>query len=122
MKILATELNLVGLSANQVGIPSPFFIAKVEAQGDFITFINPKIKPIKENGRKFGWEGCASIPGKLCLVERWVWVRIEYTDIHGENVFMLLTGLSARTVQHENDHLNGVLITSKARETRKVVN
>ena len=120
MKAVADEAGLVGLSANQVGAPYRFFIAKTTPIVDYILFVNPKIKGIKEKGRGFAWEGCASIPNTLCLVQRWNEVRIDYTDLNGEDVYMILKGLGARIVQHENDHLDGKLITGKARQTRKI--
>lgn len=77
-----------------------------------IAMINPMIietSPDKCSDK----EGCLSVPGESGDVERWSWVKIEFLDIEGKKYSMKLTDLAARIVQHEIDHLDGVLFTDK---------
>ena len=121
----AKENNLVGLAANQVGILQRVFVADMGYTGrksdvpNWVVFINPIVKGVKDGGRSSSPEGCASIPSTQCVVERWNRVVIEAQDENGEYFNMVLKGSRARAVQHELDHLNGVLITSKSKGTRR---
>jgi peptide deformylase len=56
-----------------------------------------------------GWEGCLSIPGLRAAVPRWKIIRLTGVDAAGERIDEVLTGFAARVVQHETDHLDGVL-------------
>ena len=114
----AVENELVGLASNQVGFTNRFFIATVH--GEFKLFVNPKYKGNTQVGEKFKWEGCGSIPNISCLVKRFESVTVTAQDSTGKIFNDVLWGSDARVFQHENDHLNGVLITSKAREKRRV--
>lgn len=58
-------------------------------------------------------EWCLSVPGESWDVERWSWVKVEFLDIEGKKYSMKLTDLAARIVQHEIDHLDGILFTDK---------
>lgn len=120
MKQVAIDNNLIGLAANQVGILQRVFIMDV-TKGmseipDFEIFINPKTKVNQAMGKEFDLEGCGSIPNTKCLVERWKGISVTYTNLQGENCIRAFTGLLARTVQHEVQHLDGILMTSKARQ------
>ncbi len=123
----AIRNNLVGLAGNQVGILERIFVINVMAElsdekspAGFITFINPIIKPVKEKGKSYGWEGCGSIPNLACLVERWNHVIITANSTAGEVFSLPLFGIDARIAQHELNHLDGILMTSKARQ-RQVI-
>ena len=77
-----------------------------------IAMINPTI--IETSPEKCtDQEGCLSVPGESGDVERWSWVKIEYLDTEGKKYSLRLTDLAARIVQHEIDHLDGILFTDK---------
>lgn len=100
----------MGLAAPQVGLPYQMFVARIGAAN--MTFINPEIvdrgwrQSIKE-------EGCLSLPGTLVKVERHHKVKVHWCDEFGLWHVAQYEGLAARTIQHEIDHLNGILITDK---------
>jgi peptide deformylase len=114
--------GLIGLAANQVGILQRVFVMDIGQDNtetpEFRVFINPKTKVNQAKGKIWGWEGCGSIPGIECLVERWKEITITAQDVNGEEFTMNLSGRLARVALHEIDHLSGILITSKARQRR----
>ena len=118
---LMYEANGIGLAANQVALPFRFFIMNLagrpdEADEEFV-FINPVIK--KRKGNVTGEEGCLSLPGLYADVVRSEEVVIEAFDLQGQGFSMELTELAARVVQHELDHLDGVLFTDKLADPEK---
>jgi peptide deformylase len=105
----------VGLAAPQVHVSLRLFIYMVPAAragGDEDTplsaVINPVITPL-DDAKVLGWEGCLSIPGLRAAVPRWKTIRLTGVDAAGERIDEVLTGFAARVVQHETDHLDGVL-------------
>lgn len=96
-----------GLSAIQVGIPLRLFVADTERA----IYINPQI--IFQSGTQEGPEGCLSFPGKYGKVKRFETVLVRAQNLHGEIFEEELTGMDARCVQHEIEHLDGALITDK---------
>lgn len=115
---LIIQNGLVGLAGNQVGILQRIFVMK---QGEgYLPIINPKIIPDKTKGKKWGWESCGSIPNMAFLVERWAKIELEYTSLDGNIISLPLTGESIIIAQHETDHLNGVLISDKARQRKAI--
>lgn len=113
---LIIQNGLVGLAGNQVGILKRIFVMK---QGEgYLPIINPKIIPDKAKGKKWGWESCGSIPNMAFLVERWAKIELEYTSLDGNIVSFSLDGESIVIAQHETDHLNGILISDKARQRK----
>ena len=100
----------VGLAANQVGIAKRLFVA--DDGNGFRAFINPKI--IKTDGRAEAEEGCLSLPGIYVDIGRGFSVTVEYLDPDGEQRRLDAEGLLARIIQHELDHLDGVLISDRA--------
>lgn len=113
MRIIAEENNLAGLSANQVGISFSFFIIKFADDLEYTLIINPIFKGVKSNGRKFGFEGCGSIPDAMYMVERWKTITVEYLDENNKIINRTLSGINAVVFQHETDHLRGILLTDK---------
>ena len=101
------EAEGVGLAANQVGILRRIVVIDV-GEGP-ITLINPEI--LDEEGCQTGLEGCLSVPDVNGKVSRPEKVQVEYTDIDGERQVLEGTGLLARAICHEVDHLNGILFT-----------
>jgi peptide deformylase len=105
----------IGLAANQVGIPLRFFILNLSAERDQkdeeLVFVNPEI--VKRKGTTEGEEGCLSFPGLYGPVKRSEHVVIEAFDLKGQPFEMTLDELAARAVQHESDHLDGVLFIDR---------
>jgi peptide deformylase len=95
----------VGLAANQVGVPRR--VAVVDAEGDRFVMIDPII--IETEGRATAEEGCLSIPDIYGDVTRPERVVIEALDLEGNRYRKDATGLKARAIQHEIDHLDGIL-------------
>lgn len=105
----------IGLAANQVGLPLRFFVVNVTAdpaqpEEEFV-FLNPRIR--RRKGAASGEEGCLSLPGLYANVERAEEIVIEAYDLDGEAFEMELDELPARVVQHEIDHLDGVLFVDR---------
>ena len=113
--------NGIGLASNQVGIPLRFFILNLTAdpneKDEEIVFINPEI--VRRKGTTEGEEGCLSFPGLYGPVKRSELVRIEAFDLQGQPFEMDLDELAARAVQHETDHLDGVLFIDRMTDTAR---
>ena len=105
----------VGLAANQVALPYRFFVVNITAdpaeKDEEFVFLNPRIR--RRKGATSGEEGCLSLPGVYANVERADEVVIEAFDLTGEAFEMDLDELAARVVQHETDHLDGVLFVDR---------
>ncbi|HHX20027.1 MAG TPA: peptide deformylase [Clostridiaceae bacterium] len=100
----------VGLAAPQVGVLRRLFVMDVmdsEGEEEPVIFVNPEI--IAEDGVQRGIEGCLSLPGLVGVVSRPLTVTIRAQDIDGEYFEETYTGLAARCVCHETDHLDGIL-------------
>ena len=108
----------IGLAAPQVHLNHKMFIFRnpdknIEDDKIEITaLINPEIKKLTDETND-AWEGCLSIPGMLGLVSRYNKIAFEGFDINGKIIKKELEGLQARVVQHEYDHLQGILYTDK---------
>jgi peptide deformylase len=83
-------------------------------------FINPRLTPLSDQ-RSLAWEGCLSFIELLVLVPRHRRLRVDYLDRHGRPKALELEGFPARVVQHEYDHLDGVLTLDRAPSTRYIV-
>ena len=104
----------LGLAAPQVGVSQRVFVLDVEdADGQRLkrAFINPVLK--EKSGSMVGEEGCLSIPGLYADVKRHARVVLEATDETGQPFRVEGTGLLARALQHELDHLDGVLFVDR---------
>jgi peptide deformylase len=109
----------VGLAAPQVGVLHRVLVYRVQHQAPVAVLVNPEID---WKGRELETmeEGCLSLPGVLVDVERPVHVRVRALDQAGEPLVVEASGLEARVIQHEIDHLDGVLILDRTtREQRK---
>ncbi len=105
----------VGLAAPQVGIEKKLLVLnpsgdRNDRSGERV-LCNPKITRKKE--REFGEEGCLSFPGIHADVERWIAITVTYQDLDGKEQVLQTDGWLARIVQHELDHLDGVLFTDR---------
>ena len=111
MKVLMHDANGVGLAATQVGIVKRLFVFRLE-EGDDRAIVNPEIVEQSDESES-GDEGCLSLQGVLVPVERSLSVVIAGQDEDGAEVRLELEGQPARIVQHELDHLDGVLIVDR---------
>ena len=116
MRETMADLNGAGLAAPQIGVLQRVVIFGVKANPRYpeaeevpdTVLINPVIKPI---GREMeeGWEGCLSVPGMRGVVPRYRRIRYTGFDERGEPIDRTVEGFHARVVQHECDHLDGIL-------------
>ena len=100
----------VGLAANQIGIPWRLFVVNMGVETDkdnLITLINPEITAME--GSEMGEEGCLSIPDVIAEVNRATQIEVKAIDLNGNDIRFEAKGYLARALQHEMDHLNGVL-------------
>ncbi|QDV63509.1 peptide deformylase [Crateriforma conspicua] len=114
---LMYESEGVGLAANQVDLPLRLFVCNptgVRGDGEELVVINPVIS--KPRGTESGQEGCLSLPGMYGQVKRSKTIRLSAFDLQGNEIDRVLDGFFARVVQHENDHLNGVLFFDRMPE------
>ena len=100
----------VGLAANQVGVPKRLFVS--DDGNGFRAFINPAI--VEADGREEAEEGCLSLPGIYVDIGRAFRITVDYLDQEGEERRLDAEGLLARIIQHELDHLDGILISDRA--------
>jgi peptide deformylase len=111
----------IGLAATQVNLPLRVFVINLASdpeEGEELVFINPVLSRPKGTDEKE--EGCLSIPGVNANVKRPETVHVQAYDLEGQVIEARLEGLMARAVQHEVDHLDGVLFTDRLTETGKM--
>jgi peptide deformylase len=110
----------VGLAAPQLGISQRLLVYRIGSDAPLITLVNPELEWKSEDDVETLEEGCLSIPSVAVDVERPVHVRVRAHDEHGDERLVEASGLEARVIQHEMDHLDGVLMLDRAsREDRK---
>jgi peptide deformylase len=110
----------IGLAASQVDLPLQLFILNVSGEpdnGEELVFVNPVVDQPK--GSQVSEEGCLSIPGVHADVNRPSQVHIMAYDLAGNEIDMVVDGLLARVIQHEYDHLHGVLFVDRISESAK---
>jgi peptide deformylase len=112
MTSLMGEAAGVGLAANQVGVLQRVVVFQPSSEDEPRALVNPQIVERGEEAEADA-EGCLSMQGVLVPVERALRVTIEGLDPAGEEVRLELEGMAARVVQHELDHLDGVLIIDR---------
>ena len=109
----------VGLAAPQLGISQRLLVYRVGPDAPVIALANPEVE-WESPDREAGEEGCLSIPGVTVDVERPVHLRVRALDEEGEQRVVEASGLEARVIRHEMDHLDGVLILERtSRDERK---
>ena len=115
---LMYEARGIGLAANQVALPYRLFVINPTADPDEkdqeMVFLNPEI--VRKNGSEESEEGCLSLPEVYGQVTRAERIVVEAFDLNGQEFQAELSGLHARVVQHEYDHLDGVLFTDRVSE------
>ncbi len=116
------EKGGIGLAANQVGVLKRVFIVDLnsgkESQGEErLVFVNPEIVHLE--GETVNEEGCLSLPGLYKKVKRAAKVRVKAFDVDGREFELECEGLLARAVQHEIDHLEGILFIDRLSPLQK---
>jgi peptide deformylase len=112
MQHLLHDANGVGLAATQIGVLRRVFIFQPDPDEEPRALINARLAEGSDE-REFDDEGCLSLTGVVIPVERHERVVIEATDAEGKDLRLELEGLPARVVQHELDHLEGILIIDR---------
>ena len=118
-------LNGAGLAAPQIGVGLQVVIFEVNANPrypdaesvPFMVLINPVLTPLSDTLEE-GWEGCLSVPGMRGLVPRHTALRYQGFDAAGQANDRSVSGFHARVVQHEVDHLHGILYPMRIRDLR----
>ncbi|HEY5738616.1 MAG TPA: peptide deformylase [Gammaproteobacteria bacterium] len=120
-----TAANGAGLAAPQIGVLRRVVIFGYQRNSRYpdappvpeTVLINPQITPLGE-AREQGWEGCLSVPGMRGLVPRFSEIRYRGYDQYGELIEREVSGFHARVVQHECDHLDGILYPRRIEDLR----
>lgn len=122
----------VGLAAPQIGVglrlviyavPAERLRAEDEIEQEGVPstiLVNPIIKPVGET-MVLGWEGCLSVPGLRGLVPRYTKIKYSALNIEGEKISGVATGFHARVIQHECDHLDGILYPERMTNLKYLV-
>ncbi len=125
MRETMTSLNGAGLAAPQIGVNLQVVIFGIEENPrypdaetvPFTILVNPKLTPMGDK-MEDGWEGCLSVPGMRGLVPRHKKLRYQGFDEKGKKIDRTVTDFHARVVQHECDHLAGILYPMRIRDLR----
>jgi peptide deformylase len=112
MKSLMRDAHGVGLAGTQVGTLRRLFVFQNGDDEDVTVVVNPKLSDFSDE-KATEDEGCLSLQGVLVPVERSVSVTLDGNDLDGNAIHLELEGMPARVVQHESDHLDGVLIIDR---------
>ncbi len=119
MSVLMHDALGIGLAAPQVGISHRVLVYRVEPGSPTIVLVNPEIE-WSSRDQEISEEGCLSLPLVHVDVERSVAVLVRARDEYGDEIVIEASGLEARVIQHEIDHLDGILILDRTtREQRK---
>jgi peptide deformylase len=125
MQDTMTALNGAGIAAPQIGVSQQVVIFGVgknprypqAEEVPYTVLINPELEPLSDE-MEDGWEGCLSVPGMRGLVPRYTRLRYRGFDQYGNAIDRSVSGFHARVVQHEVDHLLGVLYPMRIRDLR----
>jgi peptide deformylase len=112
MEKLVLKEKAQGLSAPQMGAKLRLFMLARDGEDDGLVVLNPRILR-RSRACHVDWEACLSVPEYAALVSRARRVAVEFETLDGETMTQTLTGNRARVFQHEIDHLDGVLYTSR---------
>jgi len=125
MRDTMDTLDGAGLAAPQIGVGLQVVIFAVKSnprypdaeEVPFTVLINPRLTPVDDEIED-GWEGCLSVPGMRGLVPRYKHLRYEGKNEHGKRIARTVSDFHARVVQHECDHLQGILYPMRIRDLR----
>jgi peptide deformylase len=119
MGMLMHDALGVGLAATQLGVLHRVLVYRAYSEDPLTVLVNPTIEWASDE-QELAEEGCLSLPGVHVEVERAVSVRVRAQNEHGVELEVVAEGLPARVIQHEIDHLDGILILDRiSREARK---
>ena len=112
--------NGIGLAAIQIGIPKRIIVIdlKIENKKNPLFFVNPVIKN-KDNLKSTYEEGCLSVPNQFAEIDRPKKCDVEYLDYNGKKKILKAEGLLATCIQHEMDHLEGILFIDYLSKLKK---
>ena len=113
--------NGIGLAAIQIGVPKRIIVmdlSKREEEKKPMYFVNPVIKNKNQNFSRYE-EGCLSVPNQFAEIERPKTCEVEYLDYDGEKKIIKAEGLLATCIQHEMDHLQGILFIDYLSKLKK---
>ncbi|NIA14418.1 MAG: peptide deformylase [Nitrospiraceae bacterium] len=105
------EFDGCGLAGPQVGVAKRIVVLRDPAEGKEMCLINPEI--LEGDGEEVGEEGCLSLPAVFAEVPRKTRIRLRALDEHGEPLEFEATGMLARIIQHETDHLDGKMFIDR---------
>lgn len=111
MAVTMRRAEGVGLAAPQIGVPLRVILA--DTGRGLLALVNPRVR--RRSGADIAEEGCLSVPGVVAPVRRALRVTVDGTLVTGQRVGLRATGYIARILQHEIDHLNGVLFLDRVR-------
>jgi peptide deformylase len=125
MRDTMTALDGAGIAAPQIGVSRQVVIFGVDSNPRYpdaeevpdTVLINPELIPLSQELEE-GWEGCLSVPGMRGLVPRHTVLRYTGFDQYGNAIDRTVSGFHARVVQHECDHLRGILYPMRVRDLR----
>ena len=115
MKIIINKKKGIGLAAPQIGILKKIILAKIS--GKNTVMINPEIIEFSLEEKNME-EGCLSIPGFFAQVFRPIEIKVKFRDENFTEKIINLSGINARVVQHEIDHLNGILFIDRIEDQK----
>ena len=126
MRDTMRALNGAGLAAPQIGVPLRVVIFGMEHNPrypdedpvPYTELVNPVLTPLSDETDD-GWEGCLSVPGMRGVVPRWTRLRYAGFDPQGAPIVRECSGFHARVVQHECDHLDGILYPMRIADLRQ---
>lgn len=117
------EYEGVGLAAPQVHVSKRVAVVRAqedeEEDAELLVLVNPDLRPLSED-RETGWEGCLSIPEIRGLVPRWEGIAVKALSRTGRPLSFQVHGYPARVIQHEVDHLDGVLFLDRMTDLRSL--
>lgn len=119
------HLSGAGIAAPQIGVSARVVIFELKdnpryphiAPVPYTVLVNPQLTPLGEEENE-GWEGCLSVPGLRGLVPRFTRLRYQGLGLDAEPIDRTVEGFHARVVQHEVDHLDGILFPQRVRDLR----
>lgn len=126
MQDTMAHMNGAGIAAPQIGVSQRVVIFGVghnprypdAEQVPYTVLVNPVLRPIGDS-KEEGWEGCLSVPGMRGIVSRYSRLHYSGFDPYGNPIDRLVSGFHARVVQHECDHLDGILYPMRIDDLRK---